>query len=169
MTILQTDRLILQKLTLSDAGFILRLVNEPAWLRFIGDRGVRTLEDARQYILNGPMKSYEQFGFGLYRVAMKESEISLGMCGLIKREALEDVDIGFAFLPEFWGQGYAYEVASAVLALGKNTFGLKRIAAITDPDNSSSIKLIEKLGFCFQKMVRLSADDIEVKLYARDL
>src|ERR1700704_4791358 len=111
MTILETDRLLLRKLTADDAEFILDLLNQPSFLQFIGDKGVRTLDDARQYILAGPVASYERFGFGLYLTALKESQVSIGICGLIKRETLEDVDVGFAFLPQFWSKGYAFEAA----------------------------------------------------------
>ena len=166
MTILETDRLYLRQLTLEDAGFILELVNEPAWLRFIGDRGIRTADDAQAYLLNGPVESYQRRGFGLYRVELKADGSPLGICGLIKREALPDVDIGFAFLANFWGQGYATESASAVLAFAQNTLGLKRIVAITDPANERSIRILEKLGLRFEQMVRLSDDGSELKLFA---
>lgn len=167
MTVLETTRLVLRRLRASDAEFILRLVNEPSWLEFIGDKGVRNLEDARDYILNGPVKMYERFGFGLYLTELKTNGVPIGMCGLIKRDTLQDVDIGFAFLPEFWGRGYAYEAASAVLDHGRRTFGLKRIVAITAPGNDSSIRLLEKMSLRFERMLELSPND-PVKLYARD-
>jgi RimJ/RimL family protein N-acetyltransferase len=163
--VLETDRLILRKLAVEDSAFILELVNDPLWLRFIGDRGVRTLEDAQAYILKGPVAMYARLGFGLYLVEHKRDGIPLGMCGLIKRDALEDVDLGFAFLPAYRAQGYAYESAAAVLAYGQSAFGLKRIVAITSPDNDRSARLLEKLGFIFEKMIQLSDDD-EVKLFA---
>jgi RimJ/RimL family protein N-acetyltransferase len=163
LKVLETDRLILRRLSTEDADFILELVNEPSWLRFIGDKGVRSIADARDYILKGPVESYERFGFGL-----KENGTPIGLCGLIKRESLKDVDIGFAFLPKFWGKGYAYESASAVMAYGKSAFGLNRIVAITTPDNHSSIKVLEKLGFKFEQMVRLSVEAPEIKLFAHD-
>jgi RimJ/RimL family protein N-acetyltransferase len=164
MKVLETDRLIIRRLTFEDAAFILELVNDPAWLRFIGDRGVRTLADARNYILKGPMEMYDRLGFGLYLAELKEEGVPIGMCGLIKRDSLKHVDIGFAFLPDFRGKGYAYEAASAVLAYGKNTLGLERIVAIVSPGNDSSIKLLGKLGFQFEQMITLSARD-EVKLF----
>jgi RimJ/RimL family protein N-acetyltransferase len=153
--ILETDRLILRRLSVEDNEFILELVNDPLWLRFIGDRGVHTLEDARDYILKGPVAMYARLGFGSYLVERKSDGIPLGICGLIKRDALEDVDLGFAFLPEYRAQGYAYESAAAVLAYGQSVFGLKRIVAITSPDNDQSAKLLEKLGFTFEKMIQL--------------
>lgn len=166
--VIETERLILRHLSTDDAEFILELLNEPSWLRFIGDKGVRTLEDARNYILNGPVDMYARSGFGLYLTELKESGVSIGICGLIKRDSLEDVDIGFAFLPKFWSKGYAFESAKAVLDHGKNVLGLNRIAAITNPDNRSSIKLLEKLGMKFEQMIKLNADADEIKLFGID-
>lgn len=168
MTVLQTERLILRELSLDDAPFIFELVNEPSWIRFIGDRGVRTLDDARAYILKGPMAMYDRCGFGLYMTARKEDGVPLGMCGLIKRDALPDVDIGFAFLPRYWGKGYAIEAAAAVLAHGKRALGLGRIVAITSPDNQSSMKLLEKIGFVFERRIVLPGDTTEVNLFAHE-
>jgi RimJ/RimL family protein N-acetyltransferase len=164
--VLETERLIIRKLTTDDAPFILELVNEPSWIRFIGDRGVRTLDAARAYISNGPIAMYERFGFGLYLVMLKGDKVPLGMCGLIKRDALPDVDIGFAFLPRYWGKGYAIEAAAAVLAYGRRALGLGRIVAITSPDNQSSIKLLEKIGFVFEGMIRLPGETSEVRLFS---
>ncbi len=168
MKILETERLLLRQFSADDAGFILELLNEPSFIQNIGDRGVRTLEDAHRYILNGPVASYAKNGFGLYMVMSKETQERMGMCGLIKREALDDVDIGYAFLPKFWSKGYAVESARAVQAYAKEVVGLKRLVAITDPANEGSIRLLEKLGLKFEKMVRLSQDDIELKLFAID-
>lgn len=169
MKVLETDRLIVRWLSTDDAGFILQLLNEPSWLRFIGDKGVRTMEDARNYILNGPMEMYSRLGFGLYLVELKEDGSSIGICGLIKRDSLEDVDVGFAFLPKYWGKGYAYEAASAVMEYGKRALGLNRIVAITSKENYVSGKLLEKLGFNFERMVKLSNNGEEVKLFAVDV
>jgi RimJ/RimL family protein N-acetyltransferase len=166
MKILETDRLVVRQLTLDDAAFILELVNDPDWLRFIGDRGVRTLDDARNYLRNGPLAMYERVGFGLYLVERKSDGVSLGMCGLIKREGLDDVDIGFAYLPQFRAQGHAFEAASATLAYGRQTFDLKRIVAITSLDNDRSIQLLGKLGFTFEKIIQLSDGGEELKLFA---
>ena len=168
MKVLETDRLILRWLSTDDAEFILELLNDPAFLRFIGDKGVRTLEDARNYILNGPVDMYTRLGFGLYRVGLKESGIPIGICGLIKRDGLDDVDLGFAFLPQFRAQGYAYEAAAAVMTYGKVALGLKRIVAITSPDNDASGRLLEKLGLRFERMIRLSAGAEEVRLFVSD-
>ena len=168
MKILETDRLILRELSSEDGAFILELVNEPSFIQNIGDRGVRTLEDARVYILRVAISSYEKNGFGLYLVELKDSGQSIGMCGLIKRAELENVDIGYAFLPRFWLKGYAVEAAAAVKAYARDVLGLKRLVAITDPANQGSIRVLEKIGLKYEKMVRLSADDIELKLFAVD-
>jgi RimJ/RimL family protein N-acetyltransferase len=167
--ILETERLILRRLSIEDAAFILALVNEPSWLRFIGDKGVRTIEDARNYILKGPVESYERFGFGLYLTELKGEATPIGICGLLKRESLNDVDLGFAFLPQFWRQGFAYESASAVMAYGKTALGLTRLVALTSPDNDGSIGLLEKLGFTYVQMVRLSEGSPRSRLFSRDL
>ena len=163
---LETERLTLRELTLDDAAFILRLLNEPSFLRFIGDRGVRTLEDAHAYLLKGPLASYQRFGFGLYLVEAKTEPAPLGICGLIKRDTLPDVDIGYAFLPEFWSKGYAYEASVAVLRDGQERLGLQRIVAIVSPDNDRSINVLSKLGLRFEGMLTWPDDGAEVKLYA---
>lgn len=164
--VLVTARLALRRLSTDDAAFVLRLVNEPSWLQFIGDKHVHTLEDARQYLLKGPLAMYAQHGFGLYLVEIASSRIPIGMCGLIRRDALPDVDIGFAFLPEFWGQGYARESAVAVLDYARRTLGLPRVVAVTAIDNTRSIKLLESIGFQFAGMVRLSPGEPEIKLFS---
>lgn len=165
MNIIETNRLILRKLTLDDADFILDLLNQPSFIQFIGDRGVRTLDDARDYLSKRLIESYNRFGFGLYLTLEKESNTPIGICGLVKRESLEDVDIGFAFLPQFWLKGYAFEAASAVLRYAKNTLEIKRVVGIATPDNHGSIRVLEKLGLKFEKMVKLSEDDTELKLF----
>lgn len=165
MYILETERLTLRRLTSDDAPFILELLNDAAFLRFIGDKGVRTIEDARKYILNGPVQSYAQFGFGLYLVTIKDKELPIGICGLIKREALEDVDIGFAFLPAFRANGLGSEAASAVRDYAFNVLGLERLLAITNPDNIGSIRVLEKIGLKFDRLIRLTPDSPEIRLY----
>jgi RimJ/RimL family protein N-acetyltransferase len=168
MKVLETDRLVLRRMSIEDAEFMLGLLNEPSWLRFIGDRGVRTLEEARAYILKGPVDMYDRLGFGLYLTELKGERVPIGICGLVKRDFLADVDIGFALLPGFWGQGYAYEAAAAVMAHGKAALGLKRIVAITNPENHSSIRLLEKLGLQFDRMIRATADGPEIRLFTWD-
>jgi RimJ/RimL family protein N-acetyltransferase len=168
MKILETDRLILRGISEDDAPFILELLNDPAWIRFIGDRGVRTTEAAREYILNGPVAMVKKMGFGLYLTERKADGVPVGICGLIKRDSLEDVDIGFAFLPQFCGVGYAAEAAIATMQHGKKNFGLKRIVGITSPDNMSSIKLLEKIGMKFEAMVKMPKETHEVMLFGWD-
>lgn len=166
MIVLETERLTLRRLELGDAEFILGLLNDPSFLRFIGDKGVRTVEDAREYLTKGPIASYERFGFGLFLTERKEDRAPIGICGLLKRDSLKDVDVGFAFLPQFWAKGYAFESASAVMTLARNELGLARVVAITSPDNEASARLLEKLGMKFESMVRLSEDSPEVRLFA---
>jgi RimJ/RimL family protein N-acetyltransferase len=166
LNVLETDRLRLRWLSPRDAAFVLQLLNEPSWLRFIGDKGVRTVQDARAYILNGPAAMYARLGFGLYLVELKTGDVSIGICGLIKREWLDDVDIGYAFLPRYWANGYAHESALAVLAYGKRTLDLKRIVAITSPGNHASAKLLERLGLRFERKIGLPGETQEVDLYA---
>ncbi|HEY8410690.1 MAG TPA: GNAT family N-acetyltransferase [Pyrinomonadaceae bacterium] len=160
MTVLETERLILRHFNLDDAPFVLTLLNEPSFLHYIGDKKVRTLDDARQYITNGPRASYERHGFGLYRVELAGSNTPIGMCGLLKRDELPDPDIGFGFLPDYWNKGFAFEAATAVLTHARERLKLHRVLAIVNPDNDASIKLLEKLGLRFERM------NGEVKLYA---
>ena len=162
---LSTERLLLRKIDTSDASFILRLLNEPSFIQFIGDKGVRSLDDARQYILNGPVKSYQKHGFGLYLVTLESDNTPMGMCGLLKRETLQDVDIGFAFLPEFWNKGYALEAAAAVMIYGKDVLKLPRIVAITNKDNHASAKLLNKIGLRFDRFIALEGDRDETRLF----
>ncbi|MDQ0417207.1 RimJ/RimL family protein N-acetyltransferase [Croceifilum oryzae] len=167
MKILDTERLILRFQTTEDAEFILELVNDPSWLKFIGDRGVRTIEDAKNDILNGPIQMYKKkLGLGFLLVERKEDQAPIGICGLIKRESLEDIDIGFAFLPQYRGKGYAYEAAASVMAYGKDTLGLSRIVAITRQENHHSIKLLEKLGLQFEQLIQLPNNPEEIVLLA---
>ena len=169
MTALETDRLTLRQLTPYDAPIILALLNEPSFVQFVGDRNVRTLDDARTYILNGPVASYAQFGFGLYLTLLRASGDPIGICGLLKRDALSDVDVGFAFFPQFWGNGYAKESALAVIDHGRKSFGLTRIVAVVSPNNHVSRNVLEKLGFRFERLVRLSDGAPEIELFALDL
>ena len=166
MKILETKNLILRQVSPDDAQFILALLNDPAFIRNIGDRGVRTLDNARNYIRNRLVASYEKFGFGMYLAILKDSGDATGLCGLVKRDGLDDVDIGYAFLPQYRSKGYATESALAVKEYAKSVIRLKRLVAITDPANQGSIRVLKKIGLEFEKMVRLSEDDIELKLYA---
>ena len=168
MSVLMTERLDLRCMTTDDAEFILQLLNDADFIRFIGDKGVRTIDDACRYILNGPIASYERHGFGLWLVQLRPSSVPVGMCGLLKRETLDDVDIGFAFLPHYRSRGYALEAAAAVMQYGRNVLGLKRIVAIVDPDNGGSIRLLQKIGLTFDRMIRLGDDSTEVSLLASE-
>ena len=161
---LETPRLRLRHLVPEDAPFILELLNEPGWLRFIGDRGVRDLESARGYIETGPRAMYARTGFGLYCVEDREGGASLGMCGLLKRDTLEYVDLGFAFLARHQGRGYAREAATAAMDEARG-LGLSQVAAITDPANQRSIRLLESLGFRDAGHRRLTHDAPELCLF----
>ncbi|HXS00239.1 MAG TPA: GNAT family N-acetyltransferase [Pyrinomonadaceae bacterium] len=164
MIVLETERLILRGMDVADAPFILKLLNEPSFLRFIGDKKVRTVQDAEQYILNGPVASYNRNGFGLCLVELKETHTPIGMCGLLKRDELPHADIGFAFMPDFWNQGFAYEAAAAVMNDARERLKLERILAITNQDNESSIKLLQKLGLKFERVIKMSTDSAELFL-----
>ena len=166
VTVLTTARLRLRRLSPDDAEFIMELLNDPAFIQFVGDKAVRSADDARRYILEGPVASYERNGYGLWMVELKESGSAIGMCGLLKRESLPDVDIGFAFLPAYRSQGYAFESASAVLDYGRTEFGLRRIVAITDPENQGSIRVLQKIGMRFERMITVSEGAPEIQLLA---
>jgi ribosomal-protein-alanine N-acetyltransferase len=166
LNVADTERLRIRWLNTDDSAFIFGLMNQPAWIQYIGDKGIKTLQDALRYIEGGPVAMYEREGFGLYLVELRETSEPIGICGLIKREALEDVDLGFAFLPAFWRKGYAFESAATVMCYGRDALRLRRIVAILSQDNHRSSKLLEKLGFCFEGMVRLQPNDEELKLYA---
>jgi RimJ/RimL family protein N-acetyltransferase len=154
----ETDRLNLHLFMPEDAPLVLELVNDPLWLRFIGDRKVRTLDDARAYIRK-LTDSYEKNGYGLYLVERKEDGELLGMCGLVKRDTLPDADLGFAFLERFRGAGYALEAAKGTMALARESLGLGRILAIVSPDNERSARLLEKLGFIRERSIVMNGND----------
>lgn len=164
--VVETERLLLCTITPEHAEFILELVNTPSWLQYIGDNNIRTQHDARAYITNKLMKSYEDFGFGLWLVVEKESNTPIGICGFIQRTTLRDVDIGFAFLPAYTGRGYAFEAAQATLHYTHTVVGVQRVVAITIPTNERSIRLLEKLGLRFETMIRLPNDTAELMLFA---
>ena len=166
MDIAATARLRLRTAHLGDADFYLALVNDPGFLEHIGDRGIRTRDDAVQALLDGPMAMQYARGHSLYVVELKEGGAPIGMCGLIKRDTFDDVDIGFAFLPAFRACGYAAEAAQATLAHGFATIGLRRIIAITSPDNAASGRLLEKVGLRFERMLAIPGEDREVRQYA---
>ena len=168
MTLLDTERLTLREITTDDAEFLLGLLNEPSFIQNIGDKNVRTIEDACLYALNGPIASYKQHGFGLYLVALKGTGESIGICGLVKRESLPDADIGYAFRPAYWRQGYALEATTAIKQHAFSVLGHEHLLAIVNPDNASSIRVLEKIGFKFKRMVRMSPDAPEICLYSSE-
>lgn len=169
MSIFETERLVLRRMTADDAEFICKLVNEPSFLRFIGDKGVRNEADAVQYIQNGPVANYQRLGFGQYLVELKDERVPIGMCGLTRKDALPAPDVGFAFLPEYWSKGYALEAASAVMSYSRNVLGLRKLVAVTLPDNENSIKLLEKIGLKFERLIRMSEDASELRLHSADI
>jgi ribosomal-protein-alanine N-acetyltransferase len=162
VTVLETQRLELHEITADDAQFVLRLVNEPSFLRYIGDRGVRTLDDARRYIADGPVAGYASHGHGLLRVVRKADGAELGMCGVLKRDALPEPDLGFSFFPQHWSQGYALESARAVMRDARERLRLGRILAITSQDNEPSMRLLGKLGFRFERMIAMGAEELRL-------
>jgi len=163
---IRTARLTLRRFTEDDAPFVLALLNDPDWLRFIGDNGVRTVEDARAYLRDGPLAMYARFGLGLLGVDLLASATSIGMCGLIRRDGVADVDIGFAFLPAYRSQGFAREAASATLAHGHDTLGLRRIVAFTAKDNSPSARLLAAIGMRLERTTTLPHSPEELLLFA---
>lgn len=166
MEILSTERLIISKFTLSEASFIRELMNDKDWIKNIGDRGVRTLEDAENYIKNKFFASYDKYGFGFYVIILKTTQERIGTVGLIDREGIEGVEIGYGMLPAFRGKGYAFEAAEAILNHARNTLRIDRIVAIVNPNNQDSIHLLEKLGLRYEKMVRLPGEKKEIKYFS---
>ena len=169
MIIKQTERLIIEHFTPDDDTFILALLNTPSWIAFIGDRSIKTKEDAGRYLKDRLIKSYTDKGFGFYITRLKSNNEPIGTCGLVKRDSLDIIDIGFAFLPEYEGKGYGYESSDAILTFAKNELKLLRIAAITNKENERSIGLLKKLGLHFQKMIILPSETEEIMLFEKTL
>ena len=165
-SILETERLILREFTADDTQFIIELVNSRGWIENIGDRNIKTEEQARKYLESGPLKSYEVNGFGLSLVEMKSDGTPIGMCGILKRDNLEHPDIGFAFLPAFMGKGFAYEMADATMTFARDTLKLPAIFAITVPANKASIKLLGKIGLRFIKTFHFQDNMEELMLFS---
>lgn len=163
--ILETERLILRKFDLNDTDFIIALLNSEGWLKYIGDRNVKTTEQAIGYLENGPLKVYKNNDYGLYLVALKPGAVPVGMCGLVKRDYLDHLDIGFSYLPEYNGKGYAFEMASKVLQFAFEKLGKEKIQAITIPGNAPSIKLLEKLGLKYEQTITTPDSNEELLLY----
>lgn len=170
MQIAETNRLILAKITVDDAPFLLELMNTPDWLKYNGDRHVRTVEHAINHIQNNQLKCYETHGFGYYKILLKAEGLKpIGTSGLLKRDGLDHVDIGFSLLPDYHRKGFGFEAASEIMKLAKNTFFIKTLYGITLPINKPSIKLLEKLGLSYQKTVKPFEDDKELLLFAKEL
>jgi len=166
---LETDRLYLRRVTLEDADLMMAIWNDPAFVRYVGDRGVRTIEQAREALLSGPLRLFADYGYGPYAVVRKSDDARLGICGLFRRENLEHPDIGFALLPDSCGKGLASEAAQAVLAHARDDLQLEEITAIVSPENKRSIALIEKLGLSFAGMIRMPGDQDDICLYHKVL
>jgi len=169
VTILATERLVLRELVPDDAPFMLELLNDPAYILNIADRGVRDLEGARRYLEERWRASYAEHGFGLWAVVHRETGACTGLCGLIRRAGLDHVDIGYAFLPAFRGQGFAVESALGVKAYARDVVGLTRLVAVVTPGNDRSIRVLERLGMHFERTLRLHGDASDVALYATEL
>ena len=169
MSVIETERLSLREMSGADAEFVLEILNDPGFLRFVGDRGVRTVGEAARYADERFAASYGRNGFGLWLVETREGKTPVGICGLLKREELNVVEVGYAFLPPFRSRGYAFEAAAAAKAYARDVLGLPRLYAIVNPDNAVSIRVLEKLGMEFERPVRLSAEEPEVSLFSTDL
>lgn len=165
VTLIETDRLRLREFTLDDAPFVLKLVNEPAWLENIGDKSVHSLDDACNYLLQGPIKSYQDNGYGLYLTELKLKGEPVGMCGLVKREFFENPDVGFAFLPQYWGLGFASEAARATLDYAQQHLHINTVLGLTSMGNASSMRVLEKIGLKFDKVVDLPGYDEQSRLF----
>ncbi len=166
MKILETERTILREIVADDAAFILDLLNQPSFIKYIGDRNVRTVEQAREYIASRFTASYEKFGFGFYVVELKSDNTPIGICGFVKRDTLPDADVGFAFLAAFEGKGYGFETAHQILEYGRDTLKLPRVLAITSQNNDRSGRLLERIGLKYERLISLGAE--ELKLYSTD-
>ena len=164
--IVETKRLILRKITIEDAEFVLRLVNEPSFVSNIGDKGLTNIDDVERFIMEGYWTNQERSGHGMFLVELKAEGEPIGACGLLYRAVLDVTDIGFAFLPEFWNRGFAYEAAGAILQYGHSTLGIKKIVGLTSEENLGSINLLKKLGMDFEKTVKMSDDDPGTVLYS---
>jgi [ribosomal protein S5]-alanine N-acetyltransferase len=169
LSVIETERLTLREISEADAAFILELLNDPDFKRNIADRGVRTIEAARLYIFEKFVESRRRQGFGFWLVETRESQEAAGICGLVERETLPGIDVGYAFLPQFRSKGYAYEAAAATAGYARDALGLRRLYGVVNPDNAGSIRVLEKLGMRFERMVRLSPEGPEIKLFAADL
>lgn len=165
MEIISTERLILKLADINDAEFYLQLVNTPKWLQNIGDRNVHSVEDAKRYITNKMLPQHEKLGYGNYTVVKKSDNKKIGSCGLYDREGIDGLDIGFAFLPEYEGKGYAYEASNKLKEIAFSKFNITKISAITVKENLNSQKLLRKLGLKFRSIITIPNDDEELLLF----
>lgn len=163
---LQTERLALRRLTREDADLMLAVWNDPAFHKYVGDRGIRTIEQAQEAMAGGALLLYEEYGYGPFRVALRENDQPIGICGLFRREKVEDPDIGWSVLPDYSGRGYAFEAATAVLEYAFGSLGLTRILAFITEGNAPSVGLAKKLGLRYERMARIVGDDEDVCLYS---
>lgn len=166
---IETERLRLSRLTLDDADLMLAIWNDPAFIRYVGDRRIRTVDEARAALEEGAFRLYAEHGVGPYRVSLKSNGTAVGICGLFRRDGLEDTDIGFSTLPQYCGRGYGFEAARAVVEHARVDAGLTRLTALVSPENVASMRLIEKLGMLFEKMIRIPGEAADVRLYAMAL
>jgi len=170
MIVARSERLVISKFDIEDAPFYLELVNTPNWIKYIGDRGIKNLEDARTKIQESIITSYDTNGYGAYKLQLLTENLkTIGSCGLYKRDYLDDPDIGFAMLPDYEGQGFGYESSFEILKLAKDKFSLKRIGAITLPENQASVGLLKKLGLNYEKTIVPFDDDEELWLFAKQI
>lgn len=169
MNVIETERLNLREMSEADAAFMLEVLNDPGFVRFVGDRGVRTLEEAARYINERFVESYRQNGFGLWLVETKDEKAPAGICGLLNRGTLPGIEVGYAFLPSFRARGYAFEAASAAAVYARDVLRLSRLYAVVNPDNAVSIRVLEKLGMKFERPVRLTGEESDVNLFSTDL
>lgn len=167
--LIETERLVLRRVTLDDAWFMLAIWNDPAFMRYVGDRGIRSVEEAQVALQDGAFKLYEEYGYGPYAMSLKEDGVLIGICGLFRRDNLDDPDIGFAVLPDFCGMGLASEAAESVVAHARDDLGIKCLTAIVSPENAASIGLIEKLGLAFDRGITMPGEDKEISLYSMTL
>jgi RimJ/RimL family protein N-acetyltransferase len=163
--VLKTERLELRWLTLDDTPMMFAVWNDPAFVRYVGDRGIRSLEQARAAVEAGPLSLYTEYGYGPFHVRRREDGVDMGICGLFRRDGLEEPDIGFAILPDFCGMGYGFEASAAVLEHARDALGLSCVTAIVSPHNEASIGLLEKLGMRYVRPIRMPGDDHDVRLY----
>jgi ribosomal-protein-alanine N-acetyltransferase len=169
MIIAQSTRLVLRHIHVDDAEFLLQLLNDPDFIRYVGDKQVRDLEAAQDYIRLGPAASYETHGYGLYLVELIDSRVAIGICGLLKRDFLDSPDLGFALMPSYRGLGYAFEAAQLTMELAADRFELSKIAAFTATDNSASIKLLERLGMKYKNLLTLPGTDHQVSVFIQEI